>query len=175
YADFVHWQNEMLANPEGDRLLAYWQEQLAGELPILDLPLDRPRPLVQTYRGATEGFTIDPRSVEGLKSLGHAHSATLYATLLAIFQVLLYRHTGQEDILVGSPMAGRERAETAGLIGYFVNPVVLRAHFSPLQTFESLLDRVRQTALEALEHQHFPFPLLVEQVQPTRDPSRSPL
>jgi len=175
YADFVHWQNEMLASREGDRLLAYWQKQLAGELPILDLPLDRPRPLVQTYRGATEGFTIDPRSTEGLKSLGHAHSATLYATLLAIFQVLLHRHTGQEDILVGSPMAGRERAETAGLIGYFVNPVVLRAHLSPLHTFESLLDRVRQTALEALEHQHFPFPLLVEQVQPTRDPSRSPL
>jgi len=175
YADFVHWQNEMLASPEGDRLLVYWQEQLAGELPVLDLPLDRPRPLVQTYRGATEGFTIDPRPTEGLKSLGHAHSATLYATLLAIFQVLLHRHTGQEDILVGSPMAGRERAETAGLVGYFVNPVVLRAHISPLQTFESLLDHVRQTGLEALEHQHFPFPLIVEQVQPTRDSSRSPI
>jgi len=175
YADFVHWQREMLAGPEGDRLLAYWREQLAGELPILDLPLDRPRPLVQTYRGATEEFTIGPELTAAIKSLSQVHDASLYTTLLAVFQVLLHRHTGQDDILVGSPMAGRDRAETAGLVGYFANPVVIRTHLSPRQTFESLLEKVRQTVLEALDHQHFPFPLLVEQLDPTRDSSRSPL
>ena len=175
YADFVHWQKEMLAGPQGERGMAYWQKQLAGELPVLDLPLDLPRPLVQTYRGATERFTIGRELTAAIQSLSQVHDATLYATLLAVFQILLYRHTGQDEILVGSPMAGRDRAETAGLVGYFVNPVVLRAHLSPFQTFEQLLEQTRQTVFEALEHQHFPFPLLVERLQPTRDRSRSPL
>jgi amino acid adenylation domain-containing protein len=175
YIDYSLWQAEMLASPEGERLWAYWQKQLAGELPVLNLLTDRPRPPIQTYRGASVHFKLNADLTQRLKVLGSIHGATLYMTLLAAFQVLLYRYTGQEDFLVGSPTVGRSRAEFARLVGYFVNPVVLRANFAGNPTFSTYLEQVRQTVLAAFEHQDYPFPLLVEQLQPIREPSQSPL
>ncbi len=174
YSDYVRWQAEMLSGPEGDRLWAYWREQLAGELPVLNLPTDRPRPPVQTDRGAAETIRLGTELTQSLRSLARAHGTTLYSTLLAAFQVLLHRYTGQEDILVGSPKAGRSR-KLARLVGYFVNPVVLRADLSGNPTFSAFLDRTHHTTLAAFEHGDYPFPLLVERLQPERDPSRSPI
>ena len=175
YADYVCWQTEMLASPEGEKLWAYWREKLAGELPILNLPTDRPRPPVQTYRGASHPFKLSAELTDRIKTLSCARGTTLYMTLLATFQVLLYRYSGQEDILVGSPTTGRSRAALAGLVGYLVNPVVLRANLAGNPTFEEFLSQVRQTVLDAFEHQDYPFALLVDRLVPVRDPSRSPL
>jgi hypothetical protein len=175
YTDYVHWQTQMLQGPQGERLWRYWQQQLAGELPVLNLPTDRLRPPIQTYRGASESLKLDAALTQRLKILSQAHGATLYMTLLAAFQVLLYRYTGQEDLVVGSPTAGRNRAELADLVGYFVNPVALRADLSGNPTFSVFLQQVRQTVLSAFEHQAFPLAQLVEQLQPTRDASRPPL
>ncbi|HYP26892.1 MAG TPA: amino acid adenylation domain-containing protein [Blastocatellia bacterium] len=175
YTDYVRWQAEMLRGPEGERLWAYWRGQLAGELPTLNLPTDRPRPSVQTYRGASQSFKLGRGLTDELKALARAHNATLYTVLLAAFQVLLHRYSGEEDILVGSPTAGRARAEFRDIVGYFVNPVVLRADLSGDPAFDRFLDSVRQTVLCALSHQDYPFNLLVERLQPDRDPGRPPL
>ena len=175
YDDYVRWQKETLGGPEGERLSASWKSQLAGELPVLNLPTDRPRPAVQSYRGQSETFRLSQELATRLRALGRANGATLYMTLLAAFQTFLHRYCGQEDFLVGSPTAGRSRADFAGVVGYFVNPVVLRADLSRGPSFRELLRRVRETALAAFEHQDYPFPLLVQQLQPDRDPSRSPL
>src|SRR5271157_1435534 len=175
YTDYVRWQAEMLASPEGERLWAYWREQLAGQLPVLQLRTDRPRPAIPTYRGASHDFAMDGELSSGLKALAKAHGATLYMVLLAAFQVVLSYHTGQEDLLVGSPMVGRSRAEFEGIVGLFTNPVVLRANLSGNPTFRAFLDQVRHTVLSALEHQDYPTVLLVERLRPPRDLSRPPL
>jgi amino acid adenylation domain-containing protein len=175
YSDYVRWQANMLQSQVEERLWAYWQTQLAGELPVLNLPTDRPRPPVQTYRGSFHAFTLNNELTRQLKARATAEGATLYMILLAAFQVLLYRYTGQYDLLVGTPTAGRSRAKLANLVGYLVNPVVLRADLSGNPTFKAFLGQVRHTVLSALEHQDFPFPLLIERLQPVRDPSRSPL
>jgi hypothetical protein len=175
YTHYVRWQAEMLAGPEGERLWAYWQKQLAGPLPVLQLKTDRPRPTIPTYRGASRDFTLDAELSSGLKTLAKAHGATLYMVLLAAFQVVLSYHTGQEDILVGSPMVGRSRAEFEAIVGLFTNPVVLRANLSGNPTFQAFLDQVRHTVLSALEHQDYPTVLLVERLRPPRDLSRPPL
>ncbi|MFZ0751680.1 MAG: amino acid adenylation domain-containing protein, partial [Pyrinomonadaceae bacterium] len=175
YADYVHEQEQMLSGPEGERLWAYWQEQLKGELPALNLPIFRSRPPMQTFVGSSQAFKLSEEVTRGLKDLSRAHGATLYMTLLAAFQTLLYRYTGQEDILVGSPTSGRNQNGLAGLIGYFINPVVLRANPSGAATFTSFLEQTKQTVLSAFEHQDYPFPLLVERLQPERESSRSPL
>jgi amino acid adenylation domain-containing protein len=175
YADHVRRQAELLSGPEGERLPAYWRKKLAGELPLLDLPFDRAHPALQTFEGAAEAFRLSAELTGALKSLSHAQGATLYMTLLAAFQVLLHRYTNQREVLVGSPASGRTRAETSGVVGYFVNPVVLRASFAERQSFTDFLRHVRRTVLEALEHQDYPFALLVEHVQPARDAGRSPL
>ena len=175
YTDYVCWQAEMLASPEGERLWAYWRDQLAGQLPVLQLRTDRPRPTIPTYRGGSHDFTMDAGLNSGLKALAKAHGATLYMVLLAAFQVMLSYHTGQEDLLVGSPMVGRSRAEFEGIIGLFTNPVVLRANLSGNPTFRAFLEQVRHTVLSALEHQDYPAVLLVERLRPPRDLSRPPL
>jgi acyl-CoA synthetase (AMP-forming)/AMP-acid ligase II/acyl carrier protein len=138
YSDYARWQTEMLAGDEGERLWTYWQEKLAGELPVLDIPADAPRPLAQTFRGSSESIVFDSKLLAELKALSQTQGTTLYMTLLAAFQVLLHRYTGQEDLLVGSPTAGRSRAELADLAGYFVNPVVLREDLSGNPTFREL-------------------------------------
>jgi len=175
YTDYVRWQAKMLASPEGERLWTYWREKLAGQLPLLDLPTDRPRPAIPTYRGASHDFTMDAALSARLKALAKAHGATLYMVLLAVFQIVLSFHTGQEDLLVGSPMVGRSRTEFEGIVGLFTNPVVLRTNLSGNPTFGEFLDRVRHTVLDALEHQDYPTILLVERLRPSRDPSRPPL
>ena len=175
YQDFVAWQAELLKGPEGERLWEYWREQLSDAPPILDLPTDRPRPPVQSDNGASFTFTLSETLTQKLKEQARTSGATLYMILLAAFQVLLHRYTGQEDILVGSPTAGRSRPEFEGILGYFVNPIVLRARLEGDPAFDSFLNQVRRTVLEGLDHQDYPFPLLVERLRPARDASRSPL
>ena len=175
YTDFVRWQTEMLASPAGERLWDYWKKQLAGPLPVLNLPTDRPRPPIQMFRGAYHDFTLNDELTRRLRALAKAEGATLYMVLLATFELMLYFHSGQEDILVASPMVGRSRAEFEGLVGFFANPVVLRANLSGNPTFRALLGQVRQTVLAALDHQDYPTLRLVQRLRPQRDLSRSPL
>jgi amino acid adenylation domain-containing protein len=175
YVDYVYWRTALLAGSEEGRLWSYWKRQLAGDLGALDLPTDRPRPRHQTFRGSSQSISLSLDLTQALKSLGQNHGATLYMTLQAVFHVLLHRYTAQEDLLIGSPVAGRSAAELAGLIGYFVDPVVLRADISGNPMFCVFLERVREMSLAAFAHQDYPFALLVERLQPTRDPSRSPL
>ncbi|MDT5270421.1 MAG: hypothetical protein QOH49_2607, partial [Acidobacteriota bacterium] len=175
YCDYARRQAETLASERGKLLQDYWREQLAGELPALNLPYDYSRPAMQTFRGASEELYLDGELSAALKALGRSNGATLYMTLLAAFQVLLHRYTGQEDLLVGTVTAGRGRAEWAGLVGYFVNPLTLRADLSTDESFESFLRQSRRTALSAFEHQDYPFAALVEDLQPERDLSRSPI
>jgi amino acid adenylation domain-containing protein/thioester reductase-like protein len=175
YADFVRWQADLLAGPEGGRLWDYWRQRLRGDLPALNLPTDRPRPPALTDRGATHRFRLGAALTARLKELARAEGTTLFAVLLAGYQALLHRLTGQDNVLVGTPVAGRSRPEFAGLVGYFVNMLVMRADLSGRPTFRAFLGQVRQTVLDALDHQDFPFALLVERLQPARDLSRSPL
>jgi hypothetical protein len=175
YADYVCWQKEILSDESGAQLLSYWEKQLAGELPILNLPTDRPRPAVKSYQGAAHTFRLNTDLTSSLKVLGYALEATLYMTLMAAFQVLLYTYTDQEDILIGTTTTGRGPAEFASMVGYFVNPVVIRAYLAGNPTFQTVLSRARQTVLEAFKHQHYPFQLLTERLQPKRDASRSPI
>jgi natural product biosynthesis luciferase-like monooxygenase protein/amino acid adenylation domain-containing protein len=175
YSEYVHWQAEMLSGPEGERLWSYWKHQLGGELPSLDLPVAHRRPPVQTYRGSAHSFQINPQLVKKLRQVAENHATTLHVTLLAAFSALLHRYSWQEEILIGSPMIGRTRPGLTNTVGYFVNPVVLRARLTGDPTFSDLVGRLRGTVLEALEHQDFPFPTLVERLHPERDPSRSPL
>lgn len=175
YTDYTRATAEMLASTKGEKLWAYWQKQLTGELPILNLSTDHLRPTIQTYRGATVSCKLSADITQKLKTLSRDQGTTLYMTLLAAFQVLLYRYTGQEDILVGSPTAGRSSSELSGLVGYFVNPVVLRGDLTGKPSFEAFLAQIRQTVLNAFEHQDYPFALLVERLQAVRDSRRSPL
>jgi amino acid adenylation domain-containing protein len=174
YADYVHWQADLLDGPEGERLWAFWQKQMAGDLPALNLPADRPRPPVQTYRGAMLARRVDAELTDKLRTLGQTCHANLFTVLLAAFQVLLHRYTGQDDILVGSPKAGRNK-KSARLVGYFVNPIVLRADLAGNPSFATFLEQVRRTVAEANEHDAYPFARLVERLQPGRDLSRSPI
>jgi natural product biosynthesis luciferase-like monooxygenase protein len=175
YTEYVRWQDEMLNGPQGERLWSYWHERLGGDLPLLKLPTDRARPPVQTYRGASYTFRLDQELTEHLQATAKAERATLYMILLAAFQVLLYRYTEQEEILVGSLASGRSRAEFKSIVGYFVNPLVMRADLKGNPSFREFLGQTRLTVLAALKRQDYPFPLLIERLQPSRDASRSPL
>ncbi|MDG4800241.1 non-ribosomal peptide synthetase [Micromonospora sp. WMMD980] len=174
YADFAAWQRHRLA---GDRLagdLDHWRRRLA-DLPDLELPTDRPRPPARDGAGAHVGFTVEPALAVALERLGRAHGATLFMTLLAAYQVLLGRWSGQTDFAVGTPVAGRDRPEVRDVVGFFLNTLVLRADLSGEPRFTDLLDRVRDDALAAYEHQELPFGRLVEELSPERDLGRSPL
>ncbi|HEY9810090.1 MAG TPA: amino acid adenylation domain-containing protein [Halomicronema sp.] len=175
YADFAHWQKEWLQGEILETQLAYWKKQLGGKLPVLDLPTDYPRPAIQSFRGARESLMLAKPFSDALNSFCRQEGATLFMTILAAFQTLLYRHTGQEDILVGSPIAGRNRSEIENVIGFFINTLVFRTNLEGNPTFQELLQRVRRTALEAYNHQEMPFEKLVEAVQPERDLSRTPI
>lgn len=174
YADFATWQRRSLESGPLERLLEYWRPKLSN-LRALDLLTDHVRPAVQTYRGGQEDLLLPPSLTEGLEQLGRENRATLFMTLLAAFKVLLYRYSGQEDIAVGSPIAGRTRSEVEDLIGFFVNTLVLRTDLSGDLPFRELLSRVRRSTVEALQHQELPFDKLVEELDPPRDLSRSPL
>lgn len=173
YADFAQWQRDWLQGEVLERQLAYWKNKLAGELPVLDLPADRPRPAVQTYPGDRVTLTLPGELTAQLTELSQREGATLFMTLLAAFKILLQRHTGQEDIIVGSPMANRPQTETEGLIGFFLNNLALRDDLSGDPDFRQLLARVRQTALDAYANQDVPFERLIGELKPERDLSRT--
>jgi amino acid adenylation domain-containing protein len=175
YADFAPWQQAMVAGDEGASHWAYWQEQLRGPLPVLDLPTDFPRPAFQSYRGAVKHFHTDPTLAQAVVALAQSRGVSLYTVLLATFQLLLARLTGQDDILVGSPVAGRTRPHLEGLIGYFVNLLPMRSDVSGNPSFDEYLSRVRRTVTDGLEHQDFPFSVLINRLQRSPDPSRPPI
>ena len=175
YADFAAWQRAWLAGGVLDQQLAYWRRQLAGASPRLALPTDLPRPPVLGSRGATRTFHLSGELQRSLEALGREQSATLFMTLLAAFQVLLHRYSRQDDIVVGAPVANRNRPELEGLIGFFVNTLALRTDLSGNPTFRELLGRVRQVAVGAYGHQDLPFEHLVEELQPKRDLSHTPV
>jgi len=174
YADYAHWQRQWLQGEVLETQIAYWKQQL-DHPPVLELPTDRPRPAIQTSRGANQWFELPQNLSQALEDLSQQEGATLFMTLTAALQTLLYRYTEQEDICVGSPIANRNRAETEGLIGFLLNTLVIRTDLSGDVTFRELLGRVREVALGAYAHQDLPFEMLVEALQPERDMSRSPL
>ncbi|MGA8431127.1 MAG: amino acid adenylation domain-containing protein [Candidatus Sulfotelmatobacter sp.] len=175
YADYAVWQRGWLKNGTLDKEIAYWREQLQGAPAVLELPTDHSRPAVQSFRGANQSLDLDPVVAESLKALSQREGATLFMTLLAAFQVLLSRYTGQDDIVVGSPFTNRQRAEVEGLIGFFVNTVPLRADLSHDPSFRQLLHRVKETALAAYDHRELPLEKLVEELRPERNLSYNPL
>jgi aspartate racemase len=175
YADFVTWQQEQSQSEiQADRL-AYWKEKLGDNLPVIELPIARRRPAIQTFRGARQAIVISQQLLEAIKSLSVQQGCTTFVTLLAAFQTLLYRYTTQEDIAIGSPISGRDRPEIESLIGSFVNTLVFRSDLSGNPSFRELLSRVREVALEAYNHQELPFEQLLEELQLERNLSHSPL
>jgi len=171
YSDFVRFQKRILESDEGARMRSYWKEQLAGYIPQLNLPTDRPRPLVRAYQGASHQFFFDQEFSTKLKGFADAEGVTMYVLFLAAYQVLLSRLTAQDIIMVCSPASGRNRSTFAGIVGLFINRIILRANLAHNQTIRELLAETRQTLLAALEHQDYPFQLLVEELNPTRDSS----
>ena len=174
YAEYATWQRQQLQGETLDHLLNYWRERLAG-LPTLELPTDRARPPLVSHEGAVLRGTLPAALVERVKEVGRRAGATLYMTLLAAFEVLLHRYSGQEDFAVGSPIAARVRKDTEGLVGYLANTLAMRADLAGNPTFRETLRRVRETALAAFQHQEIPFERLVEELNPPRDTSRHPL
>ncbi|WP_338744881.1 amino acid adenylation domain-containing protein [Pseudomonas putida] len=175
YADYAIWQRQWMEAGEQERQLTYWKSALGDDQPVLELPTDRPRPVASTYRGARHEIRLPENLVHSLKQLAHQQGATLFMLLLASFQTLLHRYSGQSDIRVGVPVANRNRVETERLIGFFVNTQVLRAEFDLHMTFSELLQQVKQRALGAQSHQDLPFEQLVDALQPERSLSHSPL
>ncbi len=174
YADYAVWQREWMQGEVLERQLDYWRRQLEGVPPELELPSDRPRRMEQGFRGASIPVLLSASLTEKLRRLSRSEGTTLFMTLLAAFQTLLYRYTGQEDIVVGTPIANRQRREIEELIGLFINSLALRVDLSDNPTFRELLARVRKVTLDAYAHQDVPFEKLVEELQPERALSRNP-
>jgi amino acid adenylation domain-containing protein len=175
YSDFACWQRERLQGDVLEEQLQYWLRYLEGAPACLELPTDRPRPSAMSYRGAWMGFELGEEVAEGLRAINRRCESTLFMTVAAAFAVVLHRHSGQDDICIGYPVANRGRAEIEGLIGLFVNTLVLRARFASQTTFAALVADVRGSVLDAAAHQELPFEKLVEELNPRRDPSRQPL
>ncbi len=175
YTDYAQWQRDQMTSGKWDGQMHYWQTQLAGDLPVMPLPTDRARPAEQSLRGGTVRRTLPASLLEGIKLLSQQESTTAYTTLLAAFQALLHRYSHQRDVLVGTPIANRQREETTGVVGMFINTVVMRADVSADMTFRQLLTQAKQTALDALANQDLPFDLLVQAMRPERDLSYNPL
>ncbi|MCT7952156.1 amino acid adenylation domain-containing protein [Ancylothrix sp. C2] len=175
YADFANWQRQQMQGEKVETQLAYWKEQLKGSETILNLPTDFARPAVQSYKGSRQLFELPEHLTEAIKQLSRTEKTTVFMTLLAAFKTLLYRYTGQEDILIGSPIAGRNTSETESLIGFFVNTLVLRSNLTGNLTLRELLAQIREVSLGAYAHQELPFEKLVEELQPERNLSHAPL
>ncbi|MEO7331750.1 MAG: amino acid adenylation domain-containing protein, partial [Minicystis sp.] len=175
YADFAAWQRQWLQGEVLDKQLAYWKTQLSGAPEALNLPTDRARPATPTHRGAACSFRVPEVLAKSLRDLSRRENATLFMTLLAAFDLLLHRYSGQSDLVVGTPILNRARPETEGLIGFFLNTVVLRTEVSDELSFQELLSRVRETCLGAYGHQDIPFERLVQELAPNRDLGRTPL
>ncbi|NPD24937.1 non-ribosomal peptide synthetase [Corallococcus exiguus] len=175
YADFTEWHRNWLQGEELERQARYWKGKLSGNLPALELPTDKPRPAQMSLKGGTEPFVLTGAEVAALTKLGRESNATLYMVLLTAFKTLLHRYSGQEDLVVGTPIRGRSHPEVEDLLGFFVNTLVLRTQLAPEQTFRQLLERVRTTCMEAFGHQDMPIELLMQQLGVQRDLSRTPL
>jgi amino acid adenylation domain-containing protein len=175
FSDYARWQREQMAGPEGERLIAYWKDKISGSSFVLPLPTDRPRPALQTYRGASRLYTVPAALVSEMKRFCLREKVTSYMVVLAALYAVLARYTGQNDLLVASPIASRTRVETEDLIGFFTNTVILRGNLDGDPDFTELLRRVRETSLEAYAHQQLPLELLMGKINPERDPSRSPV
>lgn len=175
YADFAEWQREWLQGEALEEQVAYWRKRFEGVPQVLELPTDRPRPVLQTFHGARRTLILPRHLLDGLKALSRQEHATMFMTCLAIFKTLLYRYTGQEDISVGVALANRNRPETLGLIGYFLNMLVMTTNFSGNPTFRELLDREKTNATTDFAHGEFPFGRLIQELKPKVDPSRNPL
>ncbi|HEY9699474.1 MAG TPA: amino acid adenylation domain-containing protein [Trichocoleus sp.] len=174
YADFAQWQRDWLQGDVLETQITYWRQHLQ-ELPVLELPFDRPRSARQTYQGATQSIAFSPTLTQALIALSHRENVSLFMVVLAAFQTLLYRYSGQEKIVIGTPIANRHRSELEGVIGFFVNSLVLQTDLSENLTFRELLQRVREVAFGAYAHQDLPFEQLVQELQPQRDLSHHPL
>ncbi|HKS72052.1 MAG TPA: condensation domain-containing protein, partial [Terriglobales bacterium] len=175
YADYAVWQREHFAGKALAKQLAYWKKQLDGAPASLNLATDRPRPAIQSYRGAVKSFTLPAELFAAISDCGRQQSVTPFMILLAGFQVLMARYSGQEDVLVGTPIANRNRAELEGVIGFFANTLVMRTKISPALTVSELLAKVRETALDGYAQQDIPFEKLVEELRPERSLSHNPL
>ena len=175
YGDFVAWQQAELAGPHGQQLQQYWQNELSGELPVLNLNTDHPRPYLQTYEGATESIRLEGETVNRLQEFARDNLLPIHSLLLAAYATLLYRYTNQEEVIIGCPTSGRTDRRFQSLVGYFVNPLPIRIKLSGTMTFRQLIAEVRETVQRAFAHQDYPFPRIVDDVSPDRDPSRSPL
>lgn len=173
YLDFLNQQNAFLAGPEAAGMLDYWRSHLPAEVPLLDLPADKPRPAVQTHNGASEFFVLDDALSARVHALARTHGVTPFMVLLSAYYLLLHRYSGQDHIVVGSPVTGRTRQDFASVYGYFVNPLPLHADLSEDPTVAELLQQVRRTVLGGLDNQEYPFVLLVEELGLQHDPSRS--
>jgi amino acid adenylation domain-containing protein len=175
YTDYAHWQRDALTGDALQRQLDYWRAHLAGELPLLQLPADRPRPITQSYRGAMRTRSIPADVLERIRALAQQSGATPFMVLLATFNVLLHRYTRQDDIIVGTPIANRAQTETHHVIGFFLNSLALRAHVASGMTFRDVLTNTRDAALNAYANQAVPFERVVDEVQPRRDLSHHPI
>ncbi len=175
YGDFIVWQRQRLQDQALTSQLAYWRQQLGGRLPVLDLPTDRPRPTKQTLNGAFYASVLPPTLADALKALSRQEKMTLYMTLLAAYKTLLHIYSGQDDIIIGSPISGRDQPETEGVIGLAAKALVCRTSLTGDPSFRNLLARVRDVVLAAYQHQDVPFHKLIEVLKPVRDPSRSPV
>jgi amino acid adenylation domain-containing protein len=175
FSDYARWQREQMAGPEGERLIAYWKDKIDGSSFVLPLPTDRPRPANQTFLGASRLYSMPVTLASEIKRFCLREKVTPYMVTLAALYAVLARYTGQNDLLVGSPIASRTRIETEDLVGFFTNTVILRGNVDGDPDFRELLHRVRETALEAFAHQELPLELLIGKIHPERDPSRSPV
>jgi hypothetical protein len=175
YQDFVSWQTAMLSGAPGERLWNYWSDVLASPPPALEIVEARPRPPMFSFRGTSIPFTIDPHRTTALSALAKSQQTTLYTILLAAMQVMLHQFSGQTDITIGTPVSLRTRREWSNIVGYFINMLPVRGTIATDETFSGLLGRTRQAALGALDHQDFPFPLMVDRLKIRREMNRSPL
>ncbi|MEH2243327.1 condensation domain-containing protein [Nostoc sp.] len=175
YVDFAYWQKQWLQGKRMATLLTYWKRQLGSQVPTLNLPIDQPRSAIQTFQGASVNFVLPKQVSKSIKNLSREEGVTVFMTLLAALQTLLHRYTNQDDIVVGTDVANRNRSEIEPLIGFFVNILVLRTNLSGNPSFRELLGRVREVALGAYTHQDLPFPALVKALSPERNLSQTPL
>ncbi len=173
WTDYVHWENEQVTHHQADQ--SYWLKTLQGELPVLELPFDRPRPPVQTFNGATEQIVLEDTLIRRLQALSKQQGTTLFMTMLSAYYVLLHKLSGQTDIIIGSPIAGRDAEQSEKLVGMFVNTLALRQDISTAATFADVMENVKEMTLKAFEHQRYPFDKLVVDLSLDRDLSRSPI
>jgi len=175
YKDYASWHNAQLACADIQEHKAYWIEQFKGELPVLELPSDKPRPKVMTYNGASVYRELDKQTTDSLKAFSQDQGGTLFMTLQTALNILLHKYTGQEDIVIGSPIAGREHPDLEGQIGFYVNTLAIRNQFSKEDTVSELYQKIKQNTLGAFNHQVYPYDELVDGLNLTRDMSRNPL